>query len=103
MTLQDVLDVSQALRSASPSAAAFHAYADARSARQHLANLAVAQEVWANEGFRAQDPAERASRYARIRGNDVLAGLENSFWRGFDSLPTDITAREVAALIQSSA
>jgi 2-polyprenyl-6-methoxyphenol hydroxylase-like FAD-dependent oxidoreductase len=97
MALQDVHDVSAALLAGSSLTSAFEAYAAARAVRQRLANLGVALQVWANNGFNAQDPRERASRYDHIRNNDVLAALELSFMTGFDSLPQDLTRSELAA------
>jgi flavin-dependent dehydrogenase len=79
MALQDVHDVSAALLAGSSLTSAFEAYAAARAARQRLANLGVALQVWANDSFNAQDPHERASRYDHIRSDDVLAALELSF------------------------
>jgi len=76
---------------------AFEAYAAARAVRQRLANLGAALQVWANNGFNAQDPHERAARYDHIRNDDVLAALELSFMTGFDSLPQDLTRSELAA------
>ncbi len=57
-------------------------------------------EVWANEGFVVQDPSRRESRYRRIRSDGLLADLENSFWAGFDVLPQDVSAVEVAARLE---
>jgi 2-polyprenyl-6-methoxyphenol hydroxylase-like FAD-dependent oxidoreductase len=97
MALQDVHDVSAALLAGSSLTSAFEAYAAARAVRQRLANLGVALQVWANNGFNAQDPHERASRYDHIRNDDVLAALELSFMTGFGSLPQDLTRSELAA------
>jgi hypothetical protein len=97
MALQDVHDVSAVLLADSSLTSAFEAYAAARAVRQRLANLGVALQVWANDGFNAQDPRERASRYDHIRNDDVLAALELSFITGFDSLPQDLTRTELAA------
>jgi 2-polyprenyl-6-methoxyphenol hydroxylase-like FAD-dependent oxidoreductase len=97
MALQDVQDVSAALLAGSSLPSAFEAYAAARAIRQRLANLGVALQVWANNGFSPQDPHERASRYDHIRNDDVLAALELSFMTGFGSLPQDLTRSELAA------
>jgi len=97
MALQDVHDVSAALLAGSSLTSAFEAYAATRAVRQRLANLGVALQVWANNGFKAQDPQERASRYDHIRKDDVLAALELSFMTGFGALPQDLTRSELAA------
>jgi len=97
MALQDVQDVSAAFLAGSSLPSAFEAYAAARAIRQRLANLGVALQVWANNGFNRQDPHERASRYDHIRNDDVLAALELSFMTGFGSLPQDLTRSELAA------
>jgi len=92
MALQDVSDVCTALLSGpSWSTTELAAYATARSVRQRLANLGVALEVWANDGFAVQDPELRAARYDHIRSDHVLAALEACFMTGFDTLPQDLT------------
>jgi len=93
MALCDALDVSEALLSDSP-ADRLADYAAARAKRQRLANLGVALEAWANDGFSSQDPEERAARYEHIRADDVLAALEGSFATGFDHLPPELTRDE---------
>jgi 2-polyprenyl-6-methoxyphenol hydroxylase-like FAD-dependent oxidoreductase len=103
MALQDVQDVSEALLAGSSLTSAFEAYAAARGIRQRLANLGVALQVWANNGFKVQDPHERASRYDHIRSDEILAALELSFMTGFDSLPQDLTRTELAALLLTAA
>jgi 2-polyprenyl-6-methoxyphenol hydroxylase-like FAD-dependent oxidoreductase len=95
MALQDAHDVSVALLSGSSPREALETYAAARATRQRLANLGVALEVWANDGFAAQDPARRAARYEHIGNDDVLSALERSFMSGFDSLPQDLTHTEL--------
>jgi len=94
MALRDAHDVSEALLSDSR-ADALAGYASARAIRQRLANLGVALEAWANDGFSAQDPEERAARYEYIRGDEVLAAIEVSFAAGFDDLPPDLTRDEL--------
>jgi hypothetical protein len=94
MALRDAEDVSTALLSDSR-ADGLAAYARTRAIRQRLANLGVAVEVWANEGFAAQDPAKRAARYERIRGDEILAAVEASFATGFDTLPPGLTRDEI--------
>jgi 2-polyprenyl-6-methoxyphenol hydroxylase-like FAD-dependent oxidoreductase len=93
MALQDARDVSEALLSDSRSDGLV-GYAGARSIRQRLANLGVALEAWANDGFAVQDPRERAARYEHIRGDEVLARIESSFAAGFEDLPADLTRHE---------
>lgn len=100
MALQDVQDLSQALVTGSPVDEALRGYADARAVRQRLANLATTLTVWANDGFRAQDPTERASRYEHIRGDEVLAALSDSIWAGFDGVPREITAADVVKRLE---
>jgi 2-polyprenyl-6-methoxyphenol hydroxylase-like FAD-dependent oxidoreductase len=93
MALRDVQDVSAALLS-DFRADGLAAYARARAIRQRLANLSVALEVWANDGFAVQDPAERAVRRRHIREDEILAALEVCFATGFDTLPPDLTRNE---------
>ena len=93
MALRDARDVSVALLSESR-ADGFADYVSARATRQRLANLGVALETWANDGFSPQDPQERAARYEHIRRDEVLAAIESSFAAGFDHLPSDFTRDE---------
>jgi 2-polyprenyl-6-methoxyphenol hydroxylase-like FAD-dependent oxidoreductase len=95
MALQDVHDVSAALRGTSRRAA-LEGYAAARATRQRLANLGAALEVWTHAGFAPQDPAERAARSDHIQDDDVLAALGLCFMTGFESLPQDLTHAELA-------
>lgn len=101
MALQDVHDVSRALLSGSPPSEALRQYVDARAARQRLAHLATAVTVWAHDGFSEQDPELRASRTSHCRQDDVLAPLGNTIWSGYDTLPQDVTAAEVATRLDS--
>jgi len=101
MALQDAHDVSNALLSGSSPAKALEQYAAARAVRQRLANLGVALEVWANDGFGIQDPEQRASRYEHIESDEVLAALEMSFATGFDTLPQDLTNADLAARLDA--
>lgn len=100
MALHDAHDVSAALLSNSSPASALIDYAAARAVRQRLANLSVALEVWANDGFLVQDPALRAARYNHIRNDATLAALELSFMTGFDTLPQDLTRAELASRLE---
>jgi 2-polyprenyl-6-methoxyphenol hydroxylase-like FAD-dependent oxidoreductase len=93
MALRDAQDVSEALLSDSGTDG-LASYASARASRQHLANLGVALEAWANDGFSTQDPASRAARYEHIRSDEVLAAIEVSFATGFDDLPPNLTRDE---------
>jgi 2-polyprenyl-6-methoxyphenol hydroxylase-like FAD-dependent oxidoreductase len=93
MALQDAHDVSEALLSESR-ADELAGYASARAIRQRLANLGVALEVWANDGFSTQNPDERAARYEHIRSDKLLAEIEISFATGFGQLPPDLTRDE---------
>jgi 2-polyprenyl-6-methoxyphenol hydroxylase-like FAD-dependent oxidoreductase len=99
MGLQDVHDVAAALLSGA-SMHEFDAYAANRARRQRLANLGVALQVWANDGFAAQDPESRAARFAHIRGDDVLSALELSFATGFEALPQDLTHADLTARLE---
>jgi 2-polyprenyl-6-methoxyphenol hydroxylase-like FAD-dependent oxidoreductase len=101
MALQDAHDVSAALLSGSSPSSALTAYAAARAVRQRLANLGVALEVWANDGFLVQDPELRAARYDHIRNDAVLAALELSFMTGFDTLPQDLTHAELTGRLEA--
>lgn len=101
MALQDAHDVSNALLSGSPPVRALEQYAAARAVRQRLANLGVALEVWANDGFGTQNPEQRASRYEHIERDEVLAALEMSFATGFDTLPQDLTSADLAARLDA--
>jgi menaquinone-9 beta-reductase len=100
MAMQDVHDVSTALRSTSRTQSLAE-YAASRAVRQRLANLGIALEVWANDAFTVQDPELRTARYEYIRSDEVLAALEESYGIGFDTLPQDLThaalARRLAA------
>jgi 2-polyprenyl-6-methoxyphenol hydroxylase-like FAD-dependent oxidoreductase len=93
MALQDAHDASAALLGPSPRAG-LEAYASARATRQRLANCATRLEVWANGGFVAQDPTDRAGRYERIAGDEVLTALLDSYATGYDALPHDLTDGE---------
>lgn len=93
MALRDAQDVAEALLSDS-GADGLAGYASARATRQRLANLGVALETWANDGFSVQDPEERAARYEHIRSDEILAAIETSFATGFDHLPPDLTRDE---------
>jgi len=100
MALQDVHDVSAALLSRSSTTNDLGTYAVNRIRRQRLANFGVALQVWANDGFVAQDPAERAARFAHIRDDHVLAALELSFATGFETLPQDLTYADLLVRIE---
>ena len=95
MALQDVHDVTSALLADDP-VNGLRAYAEARATRQRLANLATELTVWANEGFRVQDPAERAARDEHLRRDDIFAALSSSIWAGFTRVPQNVTAADVA-------
>ena len=101
MALQDVSDVSHALLDAPSTGHALGAYATARATRQRLANLATTVTVWANDGFRAQDPAQRASRYEHVGHDDVLASLSRTLWEGFDAVSPTLTSTDVAGRLES--
>ena len=101
MALQDAHDISNALLSGSPPTKALEHYAAARAVRQRLANLGVALEVWANDGFATQDPKQRASRYEHIESDEILAALEMSFTTGFETLPQDLTNADLAARLDA--
>lgn len=102
MALQDVSDVRTALLSGqSWSTTELAEYTTGRAVRQGLANLGVALEVWANDGFVVQDPDVRAARYDLIRSDPVLAALEACFMTGFDTLPQDLTRAELAARLSN--
>ena len=101
MALQDVHDVASALLSGSPPSEALQQYVGARAVRQRLANLATAVTVWAHDGFSEQDPELRASRTAHCRQDGVLAPLGDTIWSGYDGLPQDVTAAEVATRLDS--
>jgi 2-polyprenyl-6-methoxyphenol hydroxylase-like FAD-dependent oxidoreductase len=101
MALRDVRDVSRALLDGLPSSERLQRYAHERATRQRLANLATVVTVWANEGFGVQAPAERAARYAFIRGDEVLGPLSGSLWAGFDELPQHLTDADVSARLSA--
>jgi 2-polyprenyl-6-methoxyphenol hydroxylase-like FAD-dependent oxidoreductase len=100
MALQDAHDVSAALLSTSSPTNDLEKYAVNRFGRQRLANLGVALQVWANDAFAVQDPAQRAARFAHIRNDEVLAALELSFATGFEALPQDLTHADLLARIE---
>lgn len=101
MALQDAHDVFRVLLSGSSLAEGLAEYAAARAVRQRLANLGVALEVWANDGFAAQDPEQRAARYDHIDDDDVLASLGASFKAGFEGVSQDLTGADLAARLQA--
>ncbi len=82
MALRDVRDVSDALLAGSHARYAFEDYTAARATRQRLANLGVALEVWANDGFSEQDPGQRAARsdHNRTRAESFMTGYPQVPW-----------------------
>jgi 2-polyprenyl-6-methoxyphenol hydroxylase-like FAD-dependent oxidoreductase len=76
-------------------------YGAERAVRHRLANLGTDLEVWVNEGFRVQDPAERAARFARTQRDEVLKVLSESSFAGLDSLPQDLTADQMWARVDA--
>jgi len=100
MGLQDAHDVATALLSEATTTRELGAYAADRARRQRLANLGVALQVWANDGFVVQDPEIRAARFAHIRSDEILSALELSFATGFETLPQDLTHAELAARLE---
>jgi len=96
MTMQDVHDVSAALLAGSGLHESLEHYAEARAVRQRLANISVALEVWANDGYETQDPEERASRYEHVHRDEILTALVESYMLGPGSLPQDLTHADLA-------
>jgi choline dehydrogenase-like flavoprotein len=95
-------DVSAVLGGAEGSINISHPAVCAALFRQRLANLGVALEVWANDGFSAQGPELRASRYEHIANDDALAALERgSFASGLDSVPQDLGRAELVARLDT--
>ena len=96
MALHDVYDVSEALLSAESAEADLTGYAEQRMTRKRLADLGTILEVWTNEGCVIQAPGERPARTEFIEADEVLSALALCFLTGFDSLPQDITERDLA-------
>jgi hypothetical protein len=77
--------------------AALERYAAERTERTRRARIACLMDVWVNDGFRTQDPAERNRRYHRIEADDVLKPLSDGGWLGFEQLertPSDDEVRD---------
>jgi hypothetical protein len=64
--------------------------------RKRLADLGTILEVWTNEGCVIQAPEERPARTEFIEADEVLSALALCFLTGFDSLPQDLTERDLA-------
>jgi 2-polyprenyl-6-methoxyphenol hydroxylase-like FAD-dependent oxidoreductase len=80
-----------------PTREALESYAAERSERLRRARVSCLVDTWANDGFRVQDPEERARLYARIESDEVLAALMDAQWKGFDVVahtPSDEEARD---------
>lgn len=77
-------------------------YGARRSVLRRLAKLATDLDLWMNEGYRLQDPAERAARFERAQHDDILATLVNGAFVGFDSLPQDLTADQMWARVDAA-
>jgi 2-polyprenyl-6-methoxyphenol hydroxylase-like FAD-dependent oxidoreductase len=76
---------------------ALEAYGAERTERLRRARVSCLVDAWANDGFQVQDPKERGRLYARAEADEVLAGLMDAQWRGFDTVthtPSDEEARE---------
>ncbi len=72
-------------------------YGAGRSERLRRARIACLVDVWANDHFQTQDPAERGRRYERIAGDALLTALDDAQWTGFERLsetPSDDVVRE---------
>ena len=95
MALQDVEDVAGAVLPGGSQNGGLEAYVEARATRQRLANLGVALEVWANEGFALQEPRRRIARYKHIESDAVLRALERCYQTGFGELPQDLTRADL--------
>jgi 2-polyprenyl-6-methoxyphenol hydroxylase-like FAD-dependent oxidoreductase len=79
-----------------PTRRALESYAAERSERLRRARVSCLVDAWANDGFRVQNPDERARLYARTESDEVLAALMDAQWKGFDAVthtPSDEEAR----------
>ncbi len=66
-----------------------------RSGLRRLSKLATELDLWINDGYHVQDPAERAARLERAHRDVVVRTLVDAAFVGFDSLPTAFTAEEM--------
>ncbi len=66
-----------------------------RSGLRRLSKLATELDLWINDGYHVQDPAERARRLDCAVRDDVVRTLVQAAFVGFDSLPADLTAEEM--------
>ena len=62
---------------------------------RRLSKLATELDLWINEGYHVQDPAERAARLERAHRDDIVRSLVDAAFVGFDSLPAGFTADEM--------
>ena len=87
LAVRDAGTLSDALLTSGITPEALAAYGADRSERLRRARIACLVEVWANDHFQTQDPAERRRRYERIAGDDLLTALDDAQWTGFERLP----------------
>ena len=66
-----------------------------RSGLRRLSKLATELDLWINEGYHVQDPAERAARLERAQRDDVVRTLVDAAFVGFDSIPAGFTPDEM--------
>ena len=66
-----------------------------RSRLRRLSKLATELDLWINQGYHVQDPAERAARLERAHRDDIVRSLVDAAFVGFDSLPAGFTADEM--------
>jgi 2-polyprenyl-6-methoxyphenol hydroxylase-like FAD-dependent oxidoreductase len=66
-----------------------------RSRLRRLSKLATQLDLWINEGYHVQDPAERARRLERAGRDDIVRTLVDAAFVGFDSLPARLTPAEM--------
>lgn len=102
MAFQDVGDLARLVASQGASADLTE-YAELRARRKRLVDLGTILEVWTNDACAAQDPGERAARFAFVEADDVLSALSLSFMTGVETLPQDLTAAELAEMLAAHA
>ena len=94
--LRDVRELSDLLLATSDwSVEVLERFGTRRSRLRRLSKLATELDLWINDGYHVQDPAERAARLERAYRDDVVRTLVDAAFVGFDSLPAGFTADEM--------
>ncbi|HTG48781.1 MAG TPA: FAD-dependent monooxygenase [Actinomycetota bacterium] len=93
--MRDVRDLSELLLSRHGWKDVPADFGEQRSHLRGLSKLATELDLWINQGYAQQDPAERAARYETALADDVLRTLVSAASLGFDRLPPDLGPREM--------